>query len=278
MNISNQIFERMRSHNTLLCCGLDPDIRKIPIEIIEKYDSDEKRILEFLYNVIDITAEYVCVYKIQKAFFDILSNGHEALRKTINYIHLSHPGIPVIIDCKIGDIANTMSIYIENIFGLLQADGVVVNPYFGDDVIMPLAKLTNKATVVLVKTSNPSGDIVQNIVLQDGRLLWQNMLDLVVNRWNYNSNMIPILSSTIGPKAIDIRSLIPKNMPILLAGIGAQGGDYTTLRHLLNSDGLGVFVNSSRNILYPINKENSWQNAIKKAAIELKEALNKERG
>jgi len=278
MKTNDQILERMKTHDTLLCCGLDPDLKKMPPEIIGRQTSDEDKVFEFLRGVVDVTASHVCAYKAQKAFFDVLAGGHDVLKKLIDYIHTSHPGIPVIVDCKIGDIENTMAVYIQNLFGLLQADGIVVNSYMGDDVVLPLVELTNKSIVVLVKTSNPSGGIVQDVVLQNGQPLWRHVLDLVVNRWNRNTNMIPVLSSTVGLNMEELRALVPDKMPILLAGVGAQGGSYANLRKLLNSEGVGVFVNSSRSILYSQQSQQSWQSAVEKAAVGWKEVLNKERG
>ena len=277
MRAIDQIFERMKTHNTLLCCGLDPDLDKMPPEITEKKISDEEKVFDFLRTVVDATAMHVCAYKAQKAFFDVLVGGHEVLRKLIDYIHTSHKGIPVIVDCKIGDIDNTMATYVYNLFALLHADGIVVNPYMGDDVMVPLDEFTDKAIVVLVKTSNPSGGIVQDVILHNGWPFWRYILDLVVNRWNQGENMIPVISSTAELNMPEIRSLIPDKMPILLAGIGAQGGSDTGLRQLLNSEGIGVFVNSSRDILYPESAK-EWRIAIEEAATELKNALNQERG
>jgi orotidine-5'-phosphate decarboxylase len=276
MQATKQILERMKSHNTLLCCGLDPDLEKLPIEIMESGLKDEDKVLSFLKTVVDITAEHVCAYKVQKAFFDSLSGGHETLRELIEYIHRCHIGLPVIVDCKIGDIDNTMKAYTHNLFNLLLADGVVVNPYMGDDVLLPLTQLPNKAVVVLVKTSNPAGGIIQDVKLDGGKILWEYILDLVVNRWNTNENMIPVISATAGLDMKRIRSIIPDQMPILLAGIGAQGGDYGHLNALLNSENIGVFVNSSRGILYP-KCHKPWRIGIEDAVIELKNTLNNER-
>ncbi len=276
MKAIDQIFARMRGHNTLLCCGLDPDLKRIPIEIVEKKISDEEKVFDFLRTVVDTTATQVCAYKAQKAFFDSLAGGHEVLKELIGYIHASHEGIPVIVDCKIGDIENTMAAYTHNLFDVIQADGIVVNPYMGDDVMVPLAEFTDKAIVVLVKTSNPSGGIVQNVMLRNGWPFWRYVLDLVVNRWNQGKNMIPVISSTIELNVSGIRPLIPDKMPILLAGIGVQGGNYAGLSQLLNSEGAGVFVNSSRSILYPKSGK-EWRIAIGETATELKNALNQAR-
>ncbi|EKD23652.1 MAG: orotidine 5'-phosphate decarboxylase, partial [uncultured bacterium] len=266
MNANEQIMVRMRSHGTLLCAGLDPDLRKLPFEVLKKSGTDEEKVFEFLRGVVNATGTHVCAYKAQKAFFDLLPGGHDVLKEIIRYIHKTQLGVPVIVDCKIGDIDNTMATYIENLFGLINADGIVINPYMGDDVVAPLIELTDKAIIIIVKTSNASGSIVQDIALSDGRLLWQYLLDLVVNRWNKNGNMIPVLSSTAGLDMIKLRSLIPDTMLILLAGIGVQGGNYDDLRSLLNSERVGVFINSSRGLLYPASFE-PWQTAIETAAI-----------
>lgn len=276
MNAINQLFTRMKIYDTLLCCGLDPDLSKIPLEITMGHASDEEKVFNFLQATVDATAPHVCAYKAQKAFFDVLAGGHEVLKEIIVYIHKSHAGIPVIIDCKIGDIYNTMATYIYNLFALLKADGIVVNPYMGDDVMMPLSEFTDKAIVVLVKTSNPSGGIVQDVSLLNGLPLWRHILDLVVNRWNNGGNMIPVLSANAEFNVQEVRSLIPDDMPILLAGIGAQGGSHARLCQLLNSTGNGVFINSSRGILYP-KSQKPWRIAIEESAIELKDALNQER-
>ena len=215
--------QRMISKNTLLCCGLDPDLSKLPHDYSLSNLKDDERIIEFLRQIVDITSKYVCAYKIQKAFFDKFPFGHNHLKEIIAYIHKNHAGIPIILDCKIGDIDNTMKVYLDNIFGNLQADGVVVNPYMGDDVMVPLAQYPDKAIVVLVKTSNPGGKIVQDVELKEGHPLWQHILQLTVGRWNSANNMIPVVSSTVGLNMKNIREMIPDNMPILLAGVGAQG-------------------------------------------------------
>lgn len=272
-----QLMTRMMLYNTLLCCGLDPDLNKIPTSI---RGTPEERVLKFLKDVVDVTAEHVCAYKAQKAFFDMLIGGHEVLAEVITYIHSKHSGIPVIVDCKIGDIGNTMQAYTHNLFGLLQADGLLVNPYMGDDALLPLGEYADKAIIVLAKTSNPAGDgIIQDVILSDGRPLWQYVLDLIITRWNRNGNMIPTLSSTVGLDMAAVRRQIPNNMPILLAGVGAQGGNYNDLSRLVNRQGVGVFVGSSRGILYPPSqRDHSWLSEVEMAAIELKDRLNHARG
>lgn len=264
-----------RMKNSLFCCGLDPDLSKMPVE---KGFKEDERTEKFLKTVIDSTSDYVCAYKLQKAFFDKLPQGHEVMKNTISYIHSKGVSIPAIVDCKIGDIDNTMQAYLDNIFGELNADGIVVNPYMGDDVMKPMSQYPDKAIVVLAKTSNPNGGIVQDVKLENGTFLWQYILSLITERWNSVGNMVPVISSTVSLDLETIREVIPDNMPILLAGVGTQGGTYEEVSKLLNSKKSGVFVNSSRGIIYAKAEDGqAWQSAVEQAALNLRDALNRER-
>lgn len=277
----DNLSKQMHIKNSLVCVGLDPDPRKFPNEIQNmKNISVEQKTLLFLKDVVDITADHVCAYKIQKAFFDIYNDGHKLLHDTIEYIHAKHPGIPVFVDCKIGDIDNTMQAYMDNLFKELNADGVVINPYMGDDVFEPFITDKNKVAIVLVQTSNPNAKIVQELKLSNGKVLWEEMLELTVNRWNQNSNLIPVLSSNSSNVDFKkVRKSIPQNMPILLAGVGSQGGDEGVVRDLLNNNGSGVFINSSRGILYPYKKDDlQWRSKVLSAVDNLKQSINSMRG
>jgi guanylate kinase len=151
----------------------------------------------------------------------------------------------------------------------------VVNPYLGDDVLRPFMDWPDKAVIVAVKTSNPGAAIVQDTLLQDGRMLWQHILDLTVSRWNTAGNMIPVIASTTAIDLRSVRKAIPDSMAILFAGYGVQGGSALDLRHLVDSTGRGVFVNSSRGLLYPYDvREKHWQQAVVRATITMKDALN----
>ncbi len=270
--------DAMATKNTLACVGLDPDLTKMPLSITGPHASDEVKVSRFLREVIDITGPHVCSYKVQKAFFDVFPKGHELLAKVVAYAQDRYPEVVVFIDAKVGDIDNTMEAYLHNIFEEIRADGLVVNPYMGDDVLKPFESLGDKAGIVLVKTSNPGADIVQNAVLSDGRMLWQYMLQLVAERWNKSSNLIPVLSSIADADLSIVRQVIPDDMPILFAGYGVQGGNLNHFRQLLDSTGRGVFINSSRGVLYPYDPtETEWRQKVLDAVIELKEALNQGR-
>jgi orotidine-5'-phosphate decarboxylase len=262
--------------DTLLCVGLDPDMRKLPHEILEMTGSDEEKVFEFLCGVVNVTVEHVCAYKAQKAFFDLFPGGHDLLREIITYIHGVDPMVSVIVDSKVGDIENTMEAYATNVLDHMGADGIVVNPYMGDDVIDPFMDYPDKAVVVLAKTSNLKGSTIQDVFLQSGQMLWEYILDHIVGSWNREGNLIPVLAATSAINMGTYRSRIPDDMPILLAGVGAQGGRTSDVRVLLNKSGVGVFVNSSRGILYS-NQCESWQDSVAAAAIDLKMILNMSR-
>lgn len=276
-NALSLLRKATENNDSLACCGLDPDLTKFPEEFRKMRRSDETKVLAFLREVIDLTGPHVCAYKAQKAFFDVFARGHQLLADTIAYAREKYPGVPVFVDAKIGDIDNTMEAYLRNVFGELEADGVVLNPYMGDDVIAPMERYPDKAGIVLVKTSNAGGSVIQDALLADGRPLWRYILGHVVNRWNSAGNLIPVLSSTTATSFAGVREEMP-SMPVLFAGFGAQGGSLQHFRQLLDASKRGVFVNSSRGILYPYDSsDKNWRDKVRLATAELKEALNLER-
>jgi orotidine-5'-phosphate decarboxylase len=265
----------MKEASSLVCVGLDPDVAKMPLSITQSGKFIEDNVFDFLSQVVDITAEHACCYKVQKAFFDQYGQGHLLFNRVIAYLHERHPEIPVFADCKIGDIDNTMLAYMDRLFVEAGVDGVVINPYMGDDVFTPFLQDPKKVALVLVQTSNANATVLQNLVLKNDKKLWEEILDLTLNRWNKNGNMILILSSNSTEDYSLIREKIPQDTPILLAGIGSQGGNPEIMKQVLNANKRGVFVNSSRGILYPYAPSNeNWQAEVLKAVIELKQTLN----
>lgn len=273
MNAIESLMAEMQKKDTLVCVGLDPDPKKYPENVPANWGSGEGYALNFLQAVIDITVPFACAFKAQKAFFDCYNGGHDLLKKTIGYVHSHYPATPIFLDCKIGDTENTMDAYMANIFDNLEADGVVLNPYMGDEVMTAMAQYHDKAGIVLVKTSNPGAAIVQ-----DYQGLWKHILDLVVDRWNTADNLIPVITSTAEIDLAYVRTRVPDEMPILFAGYGAQGGNLTGVQRLLNSKGIGVFVNSSRGILYPYeSSEVNWRQSIRSAVVSMADEINDQR-
>jgi orotidine-5'-phosphate decarboxylase len=262
-------------NRSLVCCGLDPDVRRFPEEITQKNSPLEAKVMHFLETVVEITGSMVCAYKIQKAFFGPLRDGDAMIQELVSYIHSAFPAVPVILDCKIGDIDNTMSAYLCSAFDVLDVDGIVVNPYMGDDVLQPFSQLPDKAGIVLVRTSNPGARVIQDLELKDGGPLWRHVLNLVVHRWNGAGNLIPVISAESAAVAGDIRQSLPEGALVFVAGYGAQGGDAEQVNSLLDSSGAGVIVNSSRALLYPYsNSETHWRCAIQQQVAKMRDDLN----
>ena len=262
-------------NNSLVCCGLDPDITKMPKEITDGPASEDAKASEFLRETIDITAPHVSAYKMQKAFFDLFENGQKLLAETVRYIKAKYPTIPIILDSKIGDIENTMDAYLKVAFDRIKVDAVVVNPYMGGDVISPFRNAPDKAAVVLVKTSNPDGSVIQDMIIRDGKPLWMHVLQLAMGEWNASRNLIPVISTIANIDFCAVRKMVPDGTPILLAGFGAQGGQLDGLDKLLDSKKRGVMINSSRGILYPYRKEDpDWRKAIERSVVGMKDHIN----
>src|ERR1035437_2529076 len=207
-----------------------------------------------------------------------LVDGHSVLRDLTAYIHYRHPKIPVFLDCKIGDIDNTMTAYLRTAFELLKVEGMLINPYMGDEVLRPFSALPNKIGIVLVKTSNCGARIIQDIQTMDGRPLWKRVLDLVIHRWNDRGNLIPVLSADCPPTANELRMGVPDETIIFVAGCGAQGGTAGQVRDFLNSSSAGGVVNSSRALLSPYRASDpEWRSAIRRQVRGMRNNLNEAR-
>lgn len=260
-------LELLNDPNSGICVGLDPDISKIPSE----YQSlpPHKAISRFLNEIIEITSRHATAFKLQKAFFELYEQPL-LLKETIATIHKTAPNAPAIVDCKIGDIENTMRAYLENILRKCDADGIVINPYMGWEVFNALSDFPDRGIAVLVRTSNPGAGIIQDVpVKPKGDPLWSYVLEVLVANWNNNKNIIPVLSGYVDPERI--RKIIPDNMPILYAGIGAQGGELTQITPLFNSKGSGVIVNSSRAITYPYeSSDENWRDRVEESIFRMK--------
>lgn len=267
----------MIAKRSSVCCGLDPDPNLIPQEYRAGPGGLARNVSGFLAEVVNLTGPHVCAYKLQKAFYDAIPSGDAVLAHTINQIKRECPDATIIIDCKAGDVQHTMRSYVSNAFGRFGADALVVNPLMGDDVLRPFAALPEKLGVVLVRTSNPGAAVVQDALMADGRPLWRHILDLLFDRWNTAENLVPVLSCQVAGLPC-VRTRVPQETPVFVAGFGAQGGTAQDLSLALNS-GLDVVVNASRSILYPYAPaESNWRVAIERAAVQMKTALNTLKG
>jgi orotidine-5'-phosphate decarboxylase len=273
--IVSKLISNIQSNNSNLCIGLDPDINRIP-ELFLKSDDIETNVELFLKSIIDITKDHCCCYKLQKAYFDILPGGHELMKNIIKYIK-SNSDLVVIMDCKVGDIDNTMSIYLKNILSELNADIIILNPYMGGDVFEELKGMNSKAGMCLVRTSNNQSHQIQNLITSEGSKVWQTVLKNMTNSWSHDNNLIPVMSVKINPiEYKDVRLIIGEELPIFVVGFGVQGDDLQALKYLNNSSNTGVIVNSSRAILYPLQAKGvQWDKTVKLAVVNANEQITK---
>lgn len=261
--------------DSLVCVGLDPLIDRLPQSVLSSDADLENKLFCFLSSVVELTADQCVAYKIQKAFFDPYPFGHSLLKSLTTYIKTTYPSKMVIIDCKIGDVEHTLKAYTQNLFDIIGADSIVVNPYMGMEILDIFDQYPHKFFVVLVRTSNPGAYLLQDLALKNGQKLWMHVLGLLARKSRSCPNIIPVLSFQSEGDFEYVRPLIPPGMPVFYAGYGAQGNLATNLNALVNTDGYGVLVNSSRGILYE-NYEvyPDWRTAVRSNVISMRNTLN----
>lgn len=276
-----QAFKKIRIRwkevNSMAGVGLDPDEQKIP-DIIWSDVGGQENIAEGFYRfntqIIDATAPHVTDYKINANFYHG-SQRSQALERTFAYLKKNYPDILRICDGKFADVSNTAEKIAEAIFGKLDADAVLLNPYLGFDAIKPFTLWKNKAVILCINTSNPSADSIQGLPLDSGEPLWKHVLKVSMSEWNTYGNILPVLSATHPEHLVAIRDIVG-NTPILLAGVGIQGGSLMKSVPLcLDSQGFGLLVSASRSILYaPPRPGEHFASASQRAVMELKDAIN----
>ena len=244
MNNLQSFLEKIRTkwnEGKFLCVGLDQG----------NFEANRK--------VIDATFNYICAFKPNATFYT-----DSELAETVNYIKSNHPEIPIILDAKRGDIAHTNEAYVKIIFDTLGVDAVTVHPYLGKESLQPFLDRTDKGILVLVKTSNPGAGEFQDLKIRD-KPLYQVVAEHVAQTWNKNSNCGVVVGATYPEELAEVR-IIVGDMPILVPGVGNQGGDLEkVLRNGLNAQKQGLIINSSRAISFAPNP--------KEAALNLHEDI-----
>jgi orotidine-5'-phosphate decarboxylase len=254
--------------DSLLCVGLDPAIHRVP----EHIRNDKNPIFGFNKAIIDATADYVCAFKPQVAYY-AAARAEAALEQTISYIRDAYPHIPVILDAKRGDIGATAGMYAREAFDRYGADAVTVNPYMGGDTLEAFLERDDKGVIILCRTSNRGGADFQNLE-SNGKRLYQRVAEKAANEWNANGNVMLVVGATYPEELGNVRAIVG-DMPLLVPGIGAQGGDVaqcvTTGK---TTDGTGMVVNSSRGIIYA-GEGGGFAEAAGAAARALRENINR---
>ncbi len=270
MNFMDKLRQAWQNNRSLVCVGLDPDPKKLPAAVA----GAEYPIFEFNRRLIDATGDLVCAYKPQAAYY-AGSDADAELAMTIDYIHERFPAVPVILDVKRGDIGATAQMYAKEAFERYHADAVTVNPYMGTDALQPFLDYADRGVIILCRTSNPGGSDLQNLVA-DGMPVYEHVARLAQERWNGNGNVMLVVGATYPEELGRIRSLCPE-MPFLVPGVGAQGGDVAkVLANGKTADGAGLVINSSRGIIYA-SKGDDFADCARAAAAELRDIINQYR-
>ena len=257
-----------QQNNSLLCVGLDPDPAKFPLHLQGRPDA----MFNFCKAIVDNTADTVCCFKPQIAYFAAQS-AEGALERLIEHIHTAHPGIPVILDAKRGDIGSTAEQYAQEAFVRYGADAVTVNPYMGRDSVEPYLAYPDKGVILLCRTSNPGGSDLQSLDVE-GEKLYERVARLVAKEWNTTGQCALVVGATFPTEIARVREIVG-DLPLLVPGIGAQGGDVeATLKAGKTKNGTGLMINSSRAILYA-DKGEDYAAAARKAALQTRDDINR---
>jgi len=250
MTFTEQLARAERANGSLLCVGLDPDPAKFPGAM----RGDAACIFEFCRQIVDATRDLVIAFKPQVAYF-AAHRAEEQLERLIAHIHATAPDVPVILDAKRGDIGATGEQYASEVFERYGADAVTLSPFMGFDSLEPYLRHAGKGLILLCRTSNPGGSDLQAERLASGDLLYEHIARLAGGRWNEGSGQLGLVVGATYPAEIArVRELAP-TLPLLIPGIGAQGGDATaTVRAGWRHDGMRttgpIIVSSSRAVLY----------------------------
>ncbi len=253
MDFRQALAAAERRHDSMLCVGLDPEPARFP----GAWQNDPERIFDFCAEIVDATHDLVCAFKPQIAHFAAY-RAEDQLERLIAHIKQVAPEVPVILDAKRGDIGSTAAQYALEAFERYQADALTLSPYLGFDSIEPYLKYPGKGLILLCRTSNPGGSDLQAQRLDSGELLYEHVARLAAGPWNASGQLGLVVGATFPAEIERVRALAP-TLPLLIPGIGAQGGDVQatvragwrgSLDGGQRSSSGAIVVNSSRAVLY----------------------------
>jgi orotidine-5'-phosphate decarboxylase len=260
MSFRAKLEHAVEGHQSLLCIGLDPDPAHIPADALTSY----------LSEVVEATSDLVCAYKPNLAFYEQYGEqGYAALRSVLRFIP---DDVPTIADAKRGDVGHTAAAYARAIFDELGFDACTVNPYLGKDSVLAFADYTDRGVLIVCRSSNPGARDIQDLpVGPEGTPLYQVVARLA-NEWNVHNNIGLVGGATYASELSELRALCP-TMPILVPGVGAQGGELAdAVMAGLDDRGAGIIVNASRAVLYA-GKGRNVGAAAREAAEQLREGI-----
>jgi orotidine-5'-phosphate decarboxylase len=247
VDFRRQLEAAQGSNGSMLCVGLDPEPARFP----GPWAGDPSKIFEFCAAIVDATRDAVCAYKPQIAYF-AAQRAEDQLERLIAYIHDSAPGVPVILDAKRGDIGATAEQYAREVFERYAADAVTLSPFMGLDSIEPYMRYGGRGLILLCRTSNPGGDDLQQQVLHDGERLYERIARLAAGAWSLQrggAQLGLVVGATFPAEVARVRALAP-TLPLLIPGVGAQGGDAAATVRAGWCPAGPIIVSSSRAVLY----------------------------
>jgi orotidine-5'-phosphate decarboxylase len=266
----NQSFDKQNSH---LCIGLDSRYDRLP-EIIKKNSSVQDAIFNFNKKIIEATHDITVAYKLNVAFYAGFGQaGLEGLRLTNEYLRNSYNDTPVIADCKRSEMGESVSMIKREIFDWLRFDCVMVTPWFGLDTVKAYLENEEAGVCVYVHDSNPSAVEFQDLELKNGRRVYQVVAENVSKNWNTNGNVFVEAGLTYPKQLKQIRKIIGEDMPMLVSGVGLQGGKIEDLSGAFGKNGKRLMLNSSRNIIFAGENKSDYFVYVRKAAEDLRNSL-----
>ena len=272
MNFVETLLAAERRNDSLLCVGLDPEAAKLP----GAWKNDPGRLYDFCAAIVEATKDLVIAFKPQIAYF-AAQRAEEQLERLMAHMRRVAPGVPVILDAKRGDIGSTAEQYAREAFERYQADAVTLSPFMGFDSIEPYLRYPGKGAILLCRTSNAGGDDLQAQPLASGERLFERIARLAQTEWNRNGQLGLVVGATYPAEIERVRELAP-TLPLLIPGVGAQGGDAAATvkagwRQIDGRTTAPIVVNSSRAILYASAGED-FAAAARQAALATRAALN----
>jgi len=277
MRFTDQLAAVQARHQSMLCVGLDPEPARFP----GAWKDDPGRIHDFCAAIVDATKDLVCAFKPQIAYF-AAQRAEDQLERLVAHIRRVAPEVPVLLDAKRGDIGSTAEQYAREAFERYQADALTLSPFMGLDSIEPYMRYEGKGLFLLCRTSNPGGSALQAQSLDNGELVYERIARLAAQEWNRNGQLGLVVGATYPHEVARVRQIAP-TLPLLIPGIGAQGGDAeATVRAGWRAAADGstsgpILVSSSRAVLYASTGAD-FASAARRVAVAGREQLHRARG
>ena len=270
MTFLDMLRNAATQNNSMLCVGLDPEPSRFPAHM----KGDASKIYDFCAAIVDATADLVCSFKPQIAYFAAY-RAEDQLERLMEHMRRTAPQVPVILDAKRGDIGSTAQQYAKEAFERYGADAVTLSPFMGFDSIEPYLAYHGKGAFLLCRTSNPGGDDLQNqrlASIEGQPLVYEHIAKLAQGPWNLNGQLGLVVGATYPQEIERVRSIAP-TLPLLIPGVGAQGGDAVATVKAARMGGGPIIINSSRAVLYASQGED-FAAAARKAALDTRDTLN----